>query len=121
MKKIILAAFLFLETVTPAHAFDFSSIDPRLSSDRDENAVVEPQPQTSSVFRSPQNLTRSVEQPKTPAAKPMRNSSVRIVAVVNGDIISTEDIDNRVKAFIMINQIPEEWMLLFTTAFLSTA
>ncbi len=106
MKKIILAAFLFLETVTPAHAFDFSSIDPRLSSDRDENAVVEPQPQTSSVFRSPQNLTRSVEQPKTPAAKPMRNSSVRIVAVVNGDIISTEDIDNRVKAFIMINQIP---------------
>ncbi len=40
----------------------------------------------------------------TPASA--RVGSVKIVAVVNGDIISSEDIQNRINAFLMTTQIP---------------
>lgn len=41
--------------------------------------------------------------PESQAAAP---SSVKIVAVVNGDIISSQDVQNRINAFLMTTQIP---------------
>lgn len=90
-----------------AGAFDFSSIDPRMATNRNSEAVEENEeaPKQSSVFKNP-NAVPSLEERPEPKPVPMRSSMVKIVAVVNGDIISTEDIDNRVKAFLMTSQIP---------------
>lgn len=109
MKKQILSITALLLSLSNANAFDFSSIDPRLSSDREgstASAVTEEEPTKSKVFRSPQNMTQAVEKKAAPSLAPIKSSAVKIVAVVNGDIISSEDLDDRVKAFIMSSQIP---------------
>lgn len=41
-----------------------------------------------------------------PAGQAAAAGSVKIVAVVNGDIISSQDIQNRINAFLMTTQIP---------------
>lgn len=41
-----------------------------------------------------------------PQTQAVASSSVKIVAVVNGDIISNQDIQNRINAFLMTTQIP---------------
>lgn len=48
-----------------------------------------------------------VERPKQIVApKPRASGSVKIVAVVNGEIISSEDIQNRINAFLLSTKIP---------------
>lgn len=110
MKKIIGLILALTISFKQAQAFDFSSIDPRLSSDRGEGNAAsdnnEETTQKSQLFRSPQSMTQAVEKKASPSLSPMKASTVKIVAVVNGDIISSEDLDDRVKAFIMSSQIP---------------
>lgn len=96
MKKHTLALFLLGLTISmPAQAFDFSAIDPRVAQNKTNSA------EKSSVFKKTAP-TASIE----PNLIPMRSATVKIVAIVNGEIISTEDIDNRVNAFVMTSQIP---------------
>lgn len=105
MKKIIIGIMSILTSISQAQAFDFSSIDPRLSSDRAAESEEE-SAQKSQLVRTPQTMTQNVEKKGDSQALSLKNSLVKIIAVVNGDIISTEDLDNRVRAFIMANQIP---------------
>ena len=106
MKKIITGILSTLICVSQASAFDFSSIDPRLSSDRTIETREAPKEQKSQLVRTPQTMTQNVEKKEDSQALSLKNSLVKIIAIVNGDIISTEDLDNRVRAFIMANQIP---------------
>ena len=109
MKKIIFSIMAIILSISNAAAFDFSSIDPRLSSDRNGSSnteTSEDSAEKSKVFRSPQSMTQAVEKKAAPSLSPIKSSTVKIVAVVNGDIISSEDLDDRVKAFIMSSQIP---------------
>lgn len=107
-KKLLALLLTGISLSLPAQAFDFSSIDPRMGSARAEaeSASEEAAPaRQSSVFRTSQPAPAAKKKAQ-PAPIPLRSSSVKIVAVVNGDIISTEDIDNRIKAFVMTSQIP---------------
>ena len=108
MKKLVLlTTAFFLGLSSQAYSFDFSGIDPRLGSDRpSEDHNAETSQPTPSVVKKPQKMVEEVDRPKIPSRMPLTSSTVKIIAVVNGDIISTEDIDNRVKAFIMANQVP---------------
>ncbi len=98
-KSFLIICLLNLALTLPAKAFDFSILDPRIASqEKDSDTTGKKE---SSVFK------KNVSQPKqTQKLVPLRSSSVKIVAVVNGDIISTEDLDNRINAFIMTSQIP---------------
>ncbi len=108
MKKIILlSSAILLSICNRAWSFDFSAIDPRLSSDRQESTAQNEKNETrASVRKDPQKMIRKAERSGVPSRMPLTSSTVKIVAIVNGDIISTEDIDNRVKAFIMVSQVP---------------
>ena len=107
-KYFLTFSVLLFSFVKQAYGFDFSAIDPRLSSDRPsstssteaDSPKAEP-----SVLRSPQKMVEDAERPKAPSRMPLTHNSVKIVAVVNGEPISTEDLDSRVKAFIMASQV----------------
>lgn len=106
MKKIFLTIICLLTSISTANAFDFSSIDPRLSSDRNPDFSSETNDEgKSKVFRTPQTMTQALNA-EEPKIMPMKSSLVKIVATVNGELVSSEDLDNRVRAFIMANQIP---------------
>ena len=105
-KKTLVMFLLGLVLGIPARALDFSAIDPRLADSGQNNEQMEEQPQTSvrksSVFQKKSPETQAPQ----PQVIPLRSSTVKIVVVVNGEIISTEDIDNRINAFVMTTQIP---------------
>ena len=52
---------------------------------------------------------QAAPQPKQPANEPVRiynSGNVKIIAVVNGELLSSTDIENRAKAFVMSTRIP---------------
>lgn len=103
MIKHIVLILILITCSSAAQAVDFSSLN-----------RPKPAPKANSVvFRNaaPQQQTK-IEQPK-PVAAPLPtpkmkiyNGDIKIVALVNGEIISTEDIENRVNAFTMTTRIP---------------
>lgn len=103
MIKKILLILVLITSSTAAQATDFSSLD-KPQAGTQTNSV---------VFRNtaPQQQTK-VDQPKpTIAPAPTQkmkiyNGDIKIVALVNGEIISTQDIENRVNAFTMTTRIP---------------
>lgn len=67
-------------------------------------AETETQPE-SDLFQEPQPLPK----PQTPPSEPIRlfgPGDVKIIAVVNGEMISSTDIEERAKAFVMNTRIP---------------
>lgn len=67
-------------------------------------AETETQPE-SDLFQEPQPLPK----PQTPPSEPIRlfgPGDVKIIAVVNGEMISSTDIEERTKAFVMNTRIP---------------
>lgn len=67
-------------------------------------AETETQPE-SDLFQEPQPLPKS----QTPPSEPIRlfgPGDVKIIAVVNGEMISSTDIEERAKAFVMNTRIP---------------
>lgn len=67
-------------------------------------AKTETQPE-SDLFQEPQPLPK----PQTPPSEPIRlfgPGDVKIIAVVNGEMISSTDIEERAKAFVMNTRIP---------------
>ena len=105
-KKTLVMFLLGLVLAVPARALDFSAIDPRLADSGQNNEQTEEQPRASvrksSVFQKKSPETQAPQ----PQVIPLRSSTVKIVVGVNGEIISTEDIDNRINAFVMTTQIP---------------
>lgn len=95
-KGIILFLISLYCGISEAIAFDFSSIDPRVAENNSPT-------KQSSVFKQTATPTQTIEETNL---VPLRSSNVKIVAIVNDEIISTEDIDNRINAFIMTTQIP---------------
>ena len=112
MKKLFATAFL-LGTISalPAIALDLSSIGQ--NNKPAGNSVMF----QDSAETEEQNQSSVVKQEETPAIQPSKaaaqpkpknifSGAVRIVAVVNGEIITTEDLQNRINAFIMNTRIP---------------
>lgn len=65
------------------------------------------------VFQSSETAAetepQAAPQPKQPANEPVRiynSGNVKIIAVVNGELLSSTDIENRAKAFVMSTRIP---------------
>lgn len=104
VKKFLFILGLSILAAGTARSADFSSL-----------AAPEPQSEAKSVvFRNAAPQTQP-EEAKRPEAVPLParpkkikiyNGDIRIVALVNGEIISTEDIENRVNAFTMTTGIP---------------
>ena len=101
MKKIFATACLLgTISVLPALALDLSSVGQKAKPAGD-----------SVIFQNneTENENSVVRQPQPEAApKPQKlfPGAVRIVAVVNGEILTTEDLENRVNAFVMNTRIP---------------
>lgn len=113
MKKLFATAFL-LGTISalPAIALDLSSIGqnnkPAGNSVMFQDSAETEEQNQSSVVK--QEETPAIQPSKAAAAQPkpknIFSGAVRIVAVVNGEIITTEDLQNRINAFIMNTRIP---------------
>lgn len=102
MIKKILLILVLITSSQAAQAIDFSSLD-KPKPVQQANSV---------VFRNatPRQQTKP-KQPEPIAAAPaskikIYNGDIKIVALVNGEIISTQDIENRVNAFTMTTRIP---------------
>ena len=115
MKKIFITAFL-LSTITamPTMALDLSSIGQRNQSNGN-SVMFEGDSETDSSETDSQTSVIKQEQPSSvikqaqPAPTKPQNifpGAVKIVAVVNGEIITTEDLQNRINAFVMNTRIP---------------
>lgn len=108
MRKIF-ATTIMLGTLSalPALAIDLSAIG------QNQEETQEPT-QSSVVFQNSSAAPSVMRQPQAeepiPAPQPkfqkLFPGSVKIVALVNGDVISTEDLENRVNAFVMSTKIP---------------
>ncbi|MBQ1612184.1 MAG: peptidylprolyl isomerase [Alphaproteobacteria bacterium] len=104
MKKILFLAICLFSTF-PVQAQFAPQIIPDY--DYDENASNNsPQP---AVFQNP---VKDPPAPKAPTLPPSikkpkpYSGNIRVLATVNGEIITTEDINNRVRAFCMTTGIP---------------
>lgn len=65
--------------------------------EENENSVVRQQPAEPTV---------PATAPAAPKPQKLFPGAVKIVAVVNGEILTTEDLENRVNAFVMNTRIP---------------
>lgn len=105
--------FILLLSLTislPAQAQFAAGYAPRYDHEEQEPASEDSEEEASSVFQSRSAPAEApVPQPMIPQniKKPTPYSgNLRILASVNGDIITTEDINNRVRAFCMTTGIP---------------
>lgn len=102
IKKILLILALTTSSAA-AQTTDFSSLNqpqaaPKSSSVVFRNAA----PQRAAQPEQPKPVAAPIPAPKIK----IYNGDIKIVALVNGEIISTEDIENRVNAFTMTTRIP---------------
>lgn len=112
MKKLFAAALMLCSAASfQANALDLSAVGQKPASGSvmfQDNSSGQNE-ETSSVVRKPQEEAASQPLPE-PAPQPknikMFPGAVKIVAIVNGDIITTEDLDNRIRAFVMTTRIP---------------
>lgn len=86
---------------------------PQIAAAQADSQESEAEPARSSVVfqkSAPQEVQPQEQRPAPrPASQPVKiypAGDFKIVAIVNGDIISTEDIENRAKAFVMSTKIP---------------
>lgn len=116
MKQILLL-MLSLIIAFPAAAQFADGYGPSHNEEED-NAAEEPA--SSVLFNSPREATsrpapQPQEMPRIKKPTPY-TGSIRILAVVNGEIITTEDINHRVRAFCLNSGIPyndeSKWLIL---------
>ncbi len=111
MRKIFATAFLLgITSVFPAQALDLSSIGqstkPAGNSVMFQNDGENEENETSVVRQQPAEPTVPATAPAAPKPQKLFPGAVKIVAVVNGEILTTEDLENRVNAFVMNTRIP---------------
>ena len=111
MRKIFATAFLLgITSVFPAQALDLSSIGqstkPAGNSVMFQNDGENEENETSVVRQQPAEPTAPATAPAAPKPQKLFPGAVKIVAVVNGEILTTEDLENRVNAFVMNTRIP---------------
>lgn len=103
MRKLIIAAICLTVVLSaPAKAIDLSAIG------------TDTEPKGSSVVfqnRAPSSVIQKQEPEPIEIAKPAQpkkiyDGSVKIIALVNGEVITSEDLESRINAFVMNTKIP---------------
>lgn len=100
MRKFFATAFLLgITSVFPAQALDLSSIGqsakPAGSSVMFQNDGENKKNETSVVRQQPAEPAAPATAPAAPKPQKLFPGAVKIVAVVNGEILTTEDLENR--------------------------
>jgi len=94
---------------TAASAYAQFAADALPSEEQDQRSVVFQHPQTSENTSDTETHSAAQPAPKRPVSLPVRiynAGNVKIIAVVNGEMLSSADIENRAKAFVMNTHIP---------------
>lgn len=105
IKKIMLILGLIILS-SPTQAYDFSSLNTAQSSSDTGKSVVFKKSAPTPAAASKKEPTPQPSAPVIPQKIKLYNNDIKIVALVNGEVISTKDMENRVNAFVMTTQIP---------------
>ena len=105
IKKMLLILGLMILS-SPGQAYDFSSLNASQPSSETGKSVVFKKAAPTPAAAPEKEPVPQPQAPVIPQRIKLYNGNIKIVALVNGEIISTEDMENRVNAFVMTTQIP---------------